>query len=221
MIESQDYHRDARVVHSRFRVAPCSGANGHGLAPFPVFFSTRTRLRASVMRRCLVLAASLFASLFCLMGCDSGGCGPGDHCECSGGDECFLGCNGDNCNQACFSMNRCGTVCGNGCVSTCHDLGTECSQSCGADCTLTCSSTPTCGVICGDDCHLDCHDTPQCAADVGPGSDVTCTSVASCVVQCSGACNVHCANVSSCEVTCAGGTPAAACDAGRYACGGC
>jgi hypothetical protein len=178
-------------------------------------------MRGIAMYRSSAIAALLVASAFGLIDCHSGGgCGPGDHCECSGGDECYLGCNGDGCDQSCHSMNRCGTVCGNGCSSTCHDLGTQCSQDCGSNCALTCSSTPTCGVICGDHCQFDCHDASKCAADVGPDSVVTCAAVASCVVQCSGACTVHCQD-NGCQVTCADGQPATQCEAGRYACGGC
>lgn len=183
--------------------------------------ATCSTMRQTLMRRTVVLASIFLTALFGLVGCTSGGgsCSSGHHCECSGGDECYLGCADGHCDQACSSMNRCGTVCGDGCTSQCSSIGSECSQFCGAGCVLSCFSMPTCGVICGAGCHYDCHDVNQCAAQVGPDSDVTCNHFQTCAVECSGHCVVHTDN--PCQVTCAGGVPAALCATGLYACGGC
>lgn len=172
------------------------------------------------MRRVLAALGLFLVGSFCALGCtSSSGCSAGDRCECSQGDQCYLDCDGDGCNQSCHNMNRCGTVCGDNCISQVHDV-MQGSQSCGSGCGLTCWNTNSCGLLCGDNCHFDCHDTPQCSAVVGPNSDVTCRSVGACQVECTGSCTVHCQD-QNCQISCAGGTDAMLCEPGRYACGGC
>ncbi len=164
---------------------------------------------------------TLFASL-CLASCwNSGGCVEGDACECSQGDECYLGCDGDDCDQRCFQMNRCGAVCEHGCSFECFDVD-ECSASCGDDCDLNCHNTAACGAICDRDCRYECHDTSRCGVSVGTGSVVTCRNVATCEVECRGSCEVFCDNVGGeCRVTCPGGEAAVMCPNGSRSCGGC
>lgn len=175
---------------------------------------------AQFMPRSLAIAGFLLICLFGPAACQSGGgCTPGNPCQCAGGDQCYIGCDGDGCSQACFSMKHCGTVCGNGCSSDCHDVD-DCSQSCGDDCVLHCERTPRCGVICGANCQYDCSNASTCAARVGPGSHVRCAMFSSCSVECTGTCSVDCSGI-GCQVTCADHTAAPQCPSGLYQCGGC
>jgi hypothetical protein len=186
---------------------------------FPAAILWRMLYDARVIRKIVALAALLFVSAG-LLDCNSqNGCPAGAHCECSGGEACLIGCDGDGCDEACHSLNNCRTECGNACTSQCHDV-MECSQTCGAGCSLECFSTPNCDLSCGPGCRYQCHDASQCTARVGDKSEVTCDHTGSCTVECVGSCVVHCSG-NNCLVTCQDGSPASACGAGRFACGGC
>ncbi len=180
------------------------------------------RYAAPPMRFSALILLVLSAGLG-LASCGTGGaCQEGDRCECSEGDECFLGCDGDNCDQSCHHTgSRCGAVCEHGCSFTCHDTN-ECSAYCGDGCDIECHHTAACGAICEGGCRYECHDTSRCGVIVGPGSVVTCRSVATCAVECQGSCRVFCnEGVDSCSVTCPDDSPAITCPDGELACGEC
>src|SRR3954471_2612488 len=119
-----------------------------------------------------------------------GGCQRGQLCECSGGTDCYLGCDGDGCDQTCFSANHCGAVCGNDCSHTWHD-GNDCTSDCGDDCNVSCHTSMSCGAFCGARCVYECSNVTTCGVRVGPASVVTCSQVNSCTVECTGSCQVQ------------------------------
>ena len=162
------------------------------------------------------------AILFALAGCDSGRCGAGELCECAGGHQCYLDCDGDDCVQSCHDMDSCGAVCGDGCHFSCFQ-NNECSDYCGAGCTMECHGTMTCGSICGPGCNYSCRSASVCGARVGDGSVVLCEDVGSCAVECEGDCRVTCTRVGGnmCNVTCLGGGAPTSCGNGNVACGPC
>lgn len=152
--------------------------------------------------------------------CDSDGCEPGERCSCSGGEACYLGCDGDGCHQACSSLTSCGAVCGDGCTYECQ-RAQECSSFCGSSCTTDCHDVDACGSLCGSNCNYSCRDANRCGVRVGDGSQVRCERVSSCVVECDGRCRVTCLSVGGCNVTCSGGTAPSNCSDGVVACGAC
>lgn len=157
-----------------------------------------------------------------LTACDSnaGACDAGEPCECSGGSDCFLGCDGDGCRQRCYQLNHCGGVCEDDCSLECFDVD-ECSQSCGNDCRMLCHNTVACGTICGANCEVDCHDVDRCGVRAGNGSRVNCHNLSVCAVECLGSCVVECEAVGRCDVTCLGGLAPTSCTNGSVVCGGC
>jgi hypothetical protein len=154
-------------------------------------------------------------------GChDEANCEPGETCECSDFGECYLGCDGDRCNQQCHNLNKCGGVCEDDCTFHCHDMD-DCSSSCGDDCKIECNQVDVCGVICGESCDWSCHDVSRCGGVVGNGSTVDCDHISSCEVECEGECRVDCHDASTCEVKCNDGASPINCGNGRLACGSC
>lgn len=182
----------------------------------------------------LLLAKSLLLSLLllalssaALSGCSSNEvCDPGQPCECNGGHECYIGCEGDGCTPHCSQMNRCGAVCDDNCSSLCHDMD-ECSTSCGDDCDVKCHGAEACGAICGDRCHFDCHDVGRCGVRAGNQSEIVCHNFSRCDVECTGTCRVHSASPDICDPTggctlkCLGGAAQTMCSDGSVACGAC
>src|SRR5690606_18868920 len=71
----------------------------------------RYRVAPMPLRTWHALALALLLASAATSACNDGGaCDPGELCECSGGTECYLACDGDNCAQHCSSMPRCGGV---------------------------------------------------------------------------------------------------------------
>jgi hypothetical protein len=169
----------------------------------------------AAIRSFLLLGAALF-----FVQCEDDACEAGDYCECRGGHECYLECDGDRCDQECSSVDRCGLVCDDGCSFTCHSTE-ACSASCGSNCSTECYETQSCGAICGSGCDYDCHNANKCGARVGPNSTVRCSSVGSCVVECEGSCRVFCNGVGSCDVDCARGGGPTPCSDGSSECREC
>jgi hypothetical protein len=172
--------------------------------------------------RVLALVAALAAAGLGLASCNGGGCPRGAQCDCSGGNECFLGCDGDGCDMSCHQLVRCGTVCGNGCRQTCSDMN-DCTASCGDDCRLDGHNTVSYGAICGARCDLTCASVDRCGARVGPDSTVDCNSITTCAVECAGRCRVTCDNVNNCGVTCLDGSAPHSCSGSGnvVGCGAC
>ena len=163
---------------------------------------------------CLMLSASV-------LGChDNETCGPGEPCDCYGGHECYVSCEGDGCNPRCYQMEHCGAVCEDKCISESFDVQ-ETSTSCGDDCFISCHNAVACGAICGDRCHFDCHDMNRCGVSAGNDSEIDCHNYTTCAVECAGTCHVKCASPANCDVKCPGGAGPAQCADGRLACGGC
>ena len=176
--------------------------------------------RPSRLHRHLVLSL-VVAAVLVAVGCedDDGDCW-GGRCLCGNSSpDCFLACYDDDCSLECgHTANACGTVCGDGCQSLCHDTN-NCSAFCEDDCNATCHHTASCGAECGERCVYSCSDTSRCGVRVGAGSTVSCTNVGSCVVECSGPCTVNCQNTGNrCDVSCAGLPPANLGD-GVHTCG--
>jgi hypothetical protein len=180
------------------------------------------------MRRLLsALRLSLLLAGYALIGCnDHEVCRPDRPCECFGGHDCYVGCEGDGCNSRCFQMNHCGAVCENACHSECFDVD-ECSTSCGDDCDVVCHNATACGAICGDRCHFDCHDMGRCGVRAGTASEIVCHNYSRCDVECTGTCHVRsaapdsCDDAHGCSVKCLGGAALSTCPDGSVACGGC
>jgi hypothetical protein len=162
-----------------------------------------------------------------LAGCnDHDICNPGEPCECSGGHECYVGCEGDGCNARCFQMEHCGAVCENDCSSQCFDVN-ECSTSCGHDCDVSCHNAVACGAICGDRCRFDCHDMDRCGVRAGNGSEINVHNYSRSEIECTGTCHVKSASPSACDdqhgcsVKCLGSAALTMCGDGSVACGAC
>jgi hypothetical protein len=155
-----------------------------------------------------------------LAACDSGGtCGPGEPCDCHGGEECYLSCSGAGCGETCENQIRCGGVCDDQCSFSCHDMN-DCTTSCGAACTAMCGNTVSCGAIIGPDSHYTCHDTQRCGVDAGDGSVIDCHNATTCEVVCEGSCHVQCLGTNTCRVFCGGpGKNPIMCNDGSDACG--
>jgi hypothetical protein len=137
----------------------------------------------------LFLQLAFIAALasFALTACDDDDfCEPGHPCECAHGDDCYLSCKGDGCNQTCHDLVRCGGICGNVCNFNCHNM----------------NDTVSCGIICGANCNYRCNNANRCGAEVGPGSVVECRGLTSCEVTCLGSCEVNCEGVGRCQVWC-------------------
>ena len=164
----------------------------------------------------------LTVAVLALAGCQSGRCESGELCECAGGQQCYLDCASDDCNQRCHDMPSCGAVCEDGCHFSCY-RSVDCSNYCGAGCTMDCHDTQSCGTICGPGCSYSCRRADACGARVGSGSLVVCEAVGSCEVECEGECRVTCRQVggSGCRVTCLGGGAPTSCGNGNVACGPC
>ena len=174
------------------------------------------------MRRVLAALGFLLICLLCSIGCTSGGnCSSGAHCDCSGGEQCFLECNDDRCDQSCHNTgNLCGTVCGDNCtlavsrrrqyVLAVMRLGLRAGMFARANLRRAVRGQ----------LPLELSRYGAVLRAGWPNSEVTCQSVGECQVQCTGSCIVHCSNT-GCAITCADGTPATVCEPGRYACGGC
>jgi hypothetical protein len=180
------------------------------------------------MRRLLPALSLLFLlGSAALTGCDNHDiCNPGEPCECSGGHECYVGCEGDGCNARCFQMEHCGAVCENDCSSQCFDVQ-ECSTSCGDDCDVSCHNAVACGAICGDRCHFDCHDMDRCGVRAGNGSEINVHNYSRSEIECTGTCHVTSASPSACDephgcsVKCLGKAALTTCGDGSVACGAC
>lgn len=183
----------------------------------------RPRYARPAMRFYALSLLTLLAAVGLASCWNSAACVEGDACECSQGDECYLGCDGDGCDQRCFQMDRCGAVCEHECSFECFDVD-ECSASCGDNCDLECHNTRECGAICDRGCRYECHDTSVCGVSVGSSSVVTCRNVDTCAVECRGSCKVFCENVGNgnqCRVTCRDGDAPVMCPDGSRACGAC
>jgi hypothetical protein len=164
--------------------------------------TTCTRLPGAVRLPRLLVAFALLG-LVTIPACDDDDfCRPGKPCNCSGGDECYLDCEGSGCNGTCHDLNRCGGICDDLCTFNCHNMD-ECSTVCGAGCSATCHDTVACGIICGPGCQYTCSNTTRCGAEVGDGAEVTCRGLSSCEITCLGSCNVDCGSgVGRCQVWC-------------------
>lgn len=180
------------------------------------------------MRRLLsAFGLSLLLGGLVLPGCSQHEtCSPGQPCECSGGRDCYVGCEGDGCSARCFQLEHCGAVCQNDCSSECFDVQ-ECSTSCGDDCNVSCHNAVACGAICGDRCRFDCHDMDRCGVRAGNGSEITCHNFSRCDVECTGTCRVRsaaptlCDDQHGCSVKCLGAPALTRCSDGSVACGAC
>ncbi len=160
------------------------------------------------MRRLLALLAVLTATA--AFGCDDDDCEAGEDCECSGGHECFLGCDGDGCDQYCHDLDRCGGVCEDDCNFTCHGMQ-QCTSSCGEDCVIDCHDVSSCGALCGDECHYSCARASTCSVEAGANSTINCANASSCDVVCNGPCTVRCEGVPNCQVDCPSGASERSC----------
>jgi hypothetical protein len=79
-----------------------------------------------------LLVAVVLSALVTLPACDDDDfCRPGTPCDCSGGDECYLSCEGTGCNESCSNLSRCGGICDDACNFHCNDMD-ECSVACDA-----------------------------------------------------------------------------------------
>ena len=103
----------------------------------------------------LVRALLVTALLLGTQGCESGGCAPGDPCDCSNRHgECYLDCAGSGCSQVCHDTDECGAICDSDCSFDCYNVP-RCSDYCGSNCSMNCHDTSTCGAICGDGCMME------------------------------------------------------------------
>jgi hypothetical protein len=200
-------HRSSHPPFHLHKLASQPSAE-HPVTPAMRSAPTRsTEPLSRVLAALLLVAGGIFHAASCGFNRD---CADGEVCECSGGEECYIGCDGDNCDQYCHDTRRCGGICDDGCSFECRSVD-ECSSSCGDDCRLDCHDTVACGAICGAGCVYDCRNTSRCGVVVGTGSTVTCSNTATCEIECTDSCLVTCNSVSACKVTCRG----------VFACGGC
>ena len=159
------------------------------------------------MNRLLGLFVIAFALALGVVGCDgdSNNCDPGGDCSCSGGNDCYLACNGSGCRESCHHQVHCGGVCDDNCHFECHDMN-DCTTSCGAFCDASCHNVVSCGAIVGPGSKYSCHDASRCGVtttdETAEVAVIDCRNVTTCEVRCLGNCELHCENTSTCRVFC-------------------